>query len=89
MFRMQILYVEDRDKTAKLMEILRSLKFPPSLVLVFVGMKRTADVLERDLRQQQFNATALHGDLKQWEREMGLKNFKDGSGTSPHAIDAP
>jgi ATP-dependent RNA helicase DeaD len=72
--------VEDRDKPARLKALLRSLPFPPSLVLVFVGMKRTADVLERDLRQAQFNATALHGDLKQWEREMGLKSFKDGSG---------
>jgi len=74
--------VEEHDKTAKLLEILRSLPFPPSLVLVFVGMKRTADVLEKQLRDSNINATALHGDLKQWEREMGLRNFKDGTGAA-------
>ena len=37
----QVLYVEEKEKTGKLVEILRGLQFPPSRVLVFVNMKRT------------------------------------------------
>lgn len=46
----------------------------------FQCKKKQADILENQLRQQlDGKATAIHGDMAQWEREMSLSAFKDGS----------
>ncbi|VDM61624.1 unnamed protein product [Angiostrongylus costaricensis] len=50
-----------------------------SLVLVFVETKRGANELAYVLQRQQINAVAIHGDLKQFERERNLELFRNGS----------
>src|ERR1019366_9227420 len=46
--------------------------------LVFVRTKRGADRLVEQLRKEGVNADAIHGDLRQTNRERTLKDFADG-----------
>jgi len=48
------------------------------LTLIFVETKRGADGLENFLVQEGINATSIHGDRSQPEREEALSNFKCG-----------
>jgi ATP-dependent RNA helicase RhlE len=45
-------------------------------VLVFVRTRRRADVLARQLQRERMNATCLHGDRSQREREKALESFR-------------
>ena len=47
-------------------------------VLVFVRMKRDANRLARELVRDGINATAIHSDRSQAEREQALADFKAG-----------
>jgi ATP-dependent RNA helicase RhlE len=47
-------------------------------VLVFVRMKRDANRLARELVRDGINATAIHSDRTQGEREQALTDFKTG-----------
>src|SRR5688572_16068638 len=48
-------------------------------VLVFVRMKRDANRLARELVRDGINATAIHSDRTQGEREQALADFKSGN----------
>lgn len=74
----QILLVEEFDKRKMLMNIL-SREENASLVLVFVETKRGANELAYVLQRHQINAVAIHGNLKQFERERNLELFRNGS----------
>ncbi len=56
----------------------RQLTLVEGLTLIFVETKRGADALETWLYMQGFNATSIHGDRSQFEREAALKAFKSG-----------
>lgn len=60
-------------------EIVNDLKEVEGRTLVFVQKKVTAEYLSRFLRQQGFQATEIHGDRAQRERELALRLFKKGS----------
>ena len=47
-------------------------------VLLFVRMKRDANRLTRELVRDGINATAIHSDRSQNEREQALSDFKEG-----------
>src|SRR6185295_2103623 len=47
-------------------------------VLLFVRMKRDANRLARELVRDGINATAIHSDRSQGEREQALSDFKEG-----------
>eukprot|EP00930_Biecheleria_cincta_P057909 TRINITY_DN43774_c0_g1_i1.p1 TRINITY_DN43774_c0_g1~~TRINITY_DN43774_c0_g1_i1.p1 ORF type:complete len:676 (-),score=115.56 TRINITY_DN43774_c0_g1_i1:48-2039(-) len=51
---------------------------PQPRVLVFVETKRGADALCRELRYEQFEAAAIHGDRSQRERDAALHQFRTG-----------
>lgn len=46
--------------------------------IMFVATKRTADRLARDLRDEGVKAAAIHGDLRQSDREKALAGFSEG-----------
>ena len=46
--------------------------------LFFVRTKRGADVLVRELRKERVDAAAIHGDLRQRDRERALERFSIG-----------
>jgi ATP-dependent RNA helicase RhlE len=63
-------------KRALLAHLIRSRDMKQALV--FVRMKRDANRLARELVRDGINATAIHSDRSQGEREQALSDFKDG-----------
>ena len=53
--------------------------YEPSLSMVFCNTKKMADELTESLRKSGFNAEALHGDLKQSQRNAVMDKFRYGS----------
>lgn len=72
----KIEYVEDQDKRSVLLDILHT--HSGGLTLIFVETKRMADTLSDFLINQNFPATAIHGDRTQRERERALEYFRNG-----------
>lgn len=72
----QVLWVEDYDKRARLVEFLRAES--SGLTLIFVETKRGADSLDDFLYSQRFRTTSIHGDRTQAQREDALRSFRSG-----------
>lgn len=72
----RIEYVEDIDKRSVLLDILHT-HGSTGLTLIFVETKRMADSLCDFLINQNFPATAIHGDRTQRERERALEMFRN------------
>ena len=53
--------------------------YEPSLAMVFVNTKKMADELTESLQKSGFQAEALHGDLKQSQRNTVMERFRYGS----------
>ncbi|WVR08489.1 ATP-dependent RNA helicase ded1 [Kwoniella sp. DSM 27419] len=71
----RIEYVDDADKRSLLLDLLLA-EQSGGLILVFVETKRMADALCDFLCAQRHNATSIHGDRTQREREAALHAFK-------------
>ncbi len=69
--------VHDSEKTAALLELLRSRGLRQ--VLVFVNTKIGCRRLARELVKNGVNADAIHGDKSQDERMKALEGFKQGT----------
>lgn len=78
---------EDRDKYRNLLRHLRENLSPKDRVLVFVETKKGCDMLTRSLRQDGFQARAMHGDKSQDERDWTLREFKNCQSTLLVATD--
>jgi ATP-dependent RNA helicase RhlE len=71
----QSVYLVRSDlKTDLLLRLLREETMES--VLVFVRTRRRADSLTRQLQRQEINATCIHGDRSQSEREQALHRFR-------------
>jgi ATP-dependent RNA helicase DDX3X len=68
-------FVNPTDKNA---EVLKDLRETPGRTLVFAETKRDTDALARFLYSKGFEATGIHGDRCQREREAALRAFKSG-----------
>ncbi|TKR81111.1 hypothetical protein L596_015045 [Steinernema carpocapsae] len=73
----KVIWVEESDKRSVLMDLLDANE-PEALTLVFVETKRGASELAYLLNRQGYNVVAIHGDLKQIERERHLDSFRSG-----------
>jgi len=62
----------------KNVEVIRDVQAVDGRTLVFVERKITAEQLGRFLRANGINATEIHGDRSQMEREAALRSFKRG-----------
>ncbi|MGD9796037.1 MAG: DEAD/DEAH box helicase, partial [Acidimicrobiia bacterium] len=71
----RFLLVHEMDKVKVLASIARN----NDRTLVFVRTKRGADQLVRKLVDEGTKAAAIHGDLRQKDRERALAGFTDGS----------
>ncbi|KAL2919617.1 ATP-dependent RNA helicase dbp2 [Polyrhizophydium stewartii] len=67
---------EKRTRLYKLLE--KIMAEPEHKTIIFVGTKRVADEITRDLRHDGFPALAIHGDKKQQERDWVMQEFKQG-----------
>jgi ATP-dependent RNA helicase DeaD len=73
----QIIYrVNPRDKFKKLTEVLSQNE--AEKVIIFTQTKIEADELAERLNEEDFNASAIHGDFSQKKRETVLHNFRTG-----------
>ena len=72
----QVFEVPGTRKRALLAHLIRTRDMKQ--VLVFVRMKRDANRLARELVRDGINATAIHSDRSQGERELALSDFKEG-----------
>jgi ATP-dependent RNA helicase DDX3X len=73
----RIEYVDEHDKRSLLLDLLLA-EQSGGLILVFVETKRMADSLCDFLCSQRHNATSIHGDRTQREREAALYAFRTG-----------
>jgi superfamily II DNA/RNA helicase len=71
----RFLLVHEMDKVKVAAEIARN----SPRVLMFTNTKRVADRLVRSLVDEGVKAQAIHGDLRQEQREKALKRFTEGS----------
>ena len=68
--------IHGKTKTSALISLLREKRF--YLSLVFVGTKSMADELAGSLSANGLKAGALHGDLRQRQRDMVMSKFRNG-----------
>ena len=47
-------------------------------ILVFVKTKRSADKMVKRLKEEEYSADAIHGDLRQSKRDRVIKSFRKG-----------
>uniref|UniRef100_A0A1I7Z5R6 RNA helicase n=1 Tax=Steinernema glaseri TaxID=37863 RepID=A0A1I7Z5R6_9BILA len=73
----KVIWVEEIDKRSVLMDLLDANE-RDALTLVFVETKRGASELAYLLHRQGYSVVAIHGDLKQIERERHLDSFRSG-----------
>lgn len=71
----QVIYTQENAKNDALMKILPGCE---GLTLIFVETKRAATQLEYWLSDNGINATSIHGDRTQDEREEALFHFRKG-----------
>lgn len=71
-----IMNVEQNEKLSYLLDILSSIPTENNRTLIFVEKKRDADILENFLVREKIQATSIHGDRSQGEREEALRKFK-------------
>ncbi len=83
----QIVVCTDQEKYTNLLRYLKENLTEKDRVLVFVETKRGCDMLTRSLRQDSFQARAMHGDKSQEERDWVLKEFKNRQSTLLVATD--
>jgi ATP-dependent RNA helicase DDX5/DBP2 len=70
--------VENRDKEARIIELMRHITSENAKVLVFVETKRGCDQLCYYLNRMGYRSTAIHGDKTQFDRERTLNDFRSG-----------
>ena len=68
--------VPGASKTRLLIELLR--RTDTNSVLVFTRTKHRAQKLARQVEQEGYRVTSLHGNRSQGQRQSALKGFKDG-----------
>jgi ATP-dependent RNA helicase RhlE len=74
--RQKVLFVDERNKIAILLELLKHEDF--RCVLIFVRTKRRANNVAKLLANQGIKAEAIHGNKSQGQRTRALDNFKSG-----------
>ncbi|KAF8563872.1 hypothetical protein P879_10685 [Paragonimus westermani] len=74
--RQHVEILRESDKFPRLVSLLRS--FGSARVLIFAETKRRTDDICNKLRDKDFNASAMHGDKHQRERDRVLDQFRSG-----------
>lgn len=71
--------VRVKDQSHKIATLNDILKHPDSSkVLIFREMKRSVDELTKELKNRGFKAMALHGDMRNRERERAVRALSEG-----------
>ncbi|WP_240956021.1 DEAD/DEAH box helicase [Wenzhouxiangella sp. XN79A] len=75
--RQTVYYPANREKAPLLVKLLRDMV--DGHVIVFVNTRRAADLVDRTLRANGFDAAMLAGSVRQSKRQTLLKKFYDGT----------
>ena len=67
----------DVSESEKYSILLKELEKREGTIIVFVKTKSSADRLAKKLRTQNHSADAIHGDLRQNQRDRAIKAFKN------------
>lgn len=70
-------FVELRHEE-KYANLLKTITEKEGSIIVFTNMKRTADDIAYQLKDDGVHAQAIHGDLRQRQREAAIKRFREG-----------
>jgi ATP-dependent RNA helicase DeaD len=70
------LMVSEQEKFVRLVDIMRPVK---EQMIVFAATKNRTDRLTRELRQEGFRASGIHGDLHQKQRDTVMQRFRKGA----------
>ncbi|MCX7343658.1 MAG: DEAD/DEAH box helicase [Proteobacteria bacterium] len=73
--KQEIVNIAEKEKYKRL---LQELEQRDGTVLVFVKTKMNADRLAEALRKEDHSASAIHGDLRQRQREKVIRSFSQG-----------
>ena len=77
--------IEGRQKKDLLIQLLKIHK--DNQIMVFANTKRMVDELAEQLRKDKITVLALHGDMKQEQRTIVMRQFKEGSASVLIATD--
>ena len=69
------LMISEQEKFVRLVDIMRPVK---GQMIVFAATKSRTDRLARELRQEGFRVSAIHGDLQQKQRDSVMQRFRNG-----------
>lgn len=69
--------VRNEDKDAACVRLLEY--YQPKLCLIFCNTKKKVDELTECLKQHDFQAEGLHGDMAQAQRDVAMGRFRNGS----------
>ncbi len=72
--KQELIHTSDAEKYGKLVELLESRS---GSIIVFVKTKHGADRLATKLEKNNHSADAIHGDLRQRQRDRVIQNFRD------------
>jgi ATP-dependent RNA helicase DBP3 len=70
--------IEDRQREARLREILKKYRGTRDRILVFALYKKEAERLEYSLKREGYDVCSIHGNKQQAARTQALSDFKDG-----------
>jgi ATP-dependent RNA helicase DeaD len=68
------LMIGEQEKFVRLVDIMRPVK---EQMIVFAATKSRTDRLARELRQEGFRVSAIHGDLQQKQRDSVMQRFRN------------
>lgn len=68
---------DDSKKLSKLSRILSSGQYPAPII-IFINYKETGEYLFKNLSQAGFKVSIIHGSKSQEQREVAIKQLKDG-----------
>ncbi|XP_046660260.1 probable ATP-dependent RNA helicase DDX17 [Homalodisca vitripennis] len=70
---------QDYEKESKLSTLLKEITAEPeSKTIIFIETKRRVDEVTRKIRREGFQASCIHGDKSQPERDLVLQDFRSG-----------
>lgn len=71
----EVVHMEESEKYTRLVKELQERE---GSIIVFVKTKRSADKLTARLSAHNMNADAIHGDLRQHQRDRAIRDFRSG-----------
>ena len=70
-------YLKKEDKLDVLMQIYRGIEIAQAII--YCNSKRSVDFVSEELKKKGHMVSSIHGDLKQFERDQVMRDFRNGA----------